>query len=125
MKCVILREDEPELAALVTELLEEAGYRVIVVETVEELLHEASQRSPCLALIDGTHPSSFDLWNLGPTLQAMDVPPVAFTAHSSAQQEFAADARGYVGIVSKPFDADEFVSLVNSICWEEHKAAAS
>lgn len=123
-KCVLLREDEPDLASLVRELLEEAGYHVVVILEVEELLQEAARRSPCIALVDGTDPSSFDLWWLGPKLQALGVPPVAFTAHQSATAQFEADSHGYVGIISKPFDADAFVRLVNSICWEEHQAAS-
>jgi DNA-binding NtrC family response regulator len=124
-KCVILREDEADLAGLVRELLEDAGYTVIHVITVEDLLVEAARRVPCIALVDGMSPSSFDLWWLGPVLSKLGVPPVAFTAHASAREEFAADARGFVGVVSKPFDADEFVNLVDSICWEESREAAS
>lgn len=124
-KCVIVREDEPELAHLVRELLEDAGYQVIMVLEIEELLQEAARRSPCLALIDGASPSTFDLWWLGPKLNALGVPPIAFTAHASAVQQFAMDPSGYVGVVSKPFDADEFLNLVGTICWEEHQVAAS
>jgi DNA-binding NtrC family response regulator len=124
-KCVILREDEPDLADLVRELLGDAGYSVVVVQEVEELLVEATRRSPCVALIDSTSPTSFDLWWLGPKLVALGIPPVAFTAHVSARRDFEADNHQFAGIISKPFDADEFVDLVNSICWDEYHAAAS
>ena len=124
-KCVILREDEPDLVGLVTELLEESDYNVVHVNTVQELLVEATRRAPCVALIDANSPSSFDLWWLGPILNKLGVPPVAFTAHSSAQREFAADPHGYVGLVSKPFDADEFLDLINGICWENYQFASA
>lgn len=124
-KCVLLLEDEPDLASLVSELLEDSGYRVVHVQTVDELLHESRLRSPCVALVDSSSPSSFDLWHLGPTLQALGVPPLAFTAHASARLDFERDARGFVGVVSKPFDAGEFTDIVDSICWKGQEAAAS
>ena len=118
-KCVILREDEPELAALVCELLEEADYTVVVVNEVEQLLVEAARRSPCVALIDGTSPTSFDLWWLGPKLVALGVPAVAFTAHVSAREEFEADNHDFAGIISKPFDA------MSSSTWSTASAGTS
>lgn len=125
-KCVILREDDPELARLVSELLEEDGYAVLHVKSIQDLLIEAVRRAPCLALVDSTSSTSFDLWWLGPVLSKLGVPPIAFTAHATAQTEFAADRHDYVGIVPKPFEADAFVNLVETICWEEgQKAAAS
>jgi len=124
-KCVIVREDEPDLADLVRELLEEAGYTVVHVISVDDLLDQARKRAPCVALVDGMSPSAFDLWWLGPVLVQLGVPPVVFTAHASAHQEFAADPRGYIAVIGKPFDADEFVEIVNSICWTDTQAAAS
>src|SRR5579864_5409025 len=111
-KCVIVREDDRDVARVVCELLSIEGYDVVTVGTVEQLLMEAARRVPCVALIDGTSPVSFDLWWLGPRLRQMGVPPVAFTAHSSARREFAEDPHGYVGVMTKPFDAEEFVQLI-------------
>lgn len=124
-KSVILLEDDEDLAELVAELLTDQGYAVLHVRDAESLLVEAARRSPCVALVDSTNPKEFDLWWLGPRLAQMGVPPVAFTAHSSAQTEFEADTRGYAGVVGKPFDADEFLQVVDTICWEDHQAAAS
>jgi two-component system, NtrC family, nitrogen regulation response regulator NtrX len=123
-KCVVLLEDEPDLAQLVRELLEDEGYALFHSTTVEELLREAAARSPCVALIDGLSPTGFNLWWVGPKLSQLGVPAVAFTAHASALAEFAADPHGFVGVIGKPFDANEFLDLVNSICWEDHKAAS-
>lgn len=124
-KCVVVLEDDPDLASLVRELLHDEGYNVIDVMSPDELLAEAARRAPCLALVDSTNPSQFDLWELGPRLMKMGVPPVVFTAHSSAHDEFERDSHGFVGVVGKPFDADEFLQVVNNICWENHNAVAS
>lgn len=124
-KCVLLLEDDPDLANLVSELLDEEGYAVVHVTTVDDLFLEAARRSPCIALLDSTDSRTFDLWPLGSKLVELGVPPIAFTAHASAQAEFEADAHDFVGIVPKPFDAEEFIRLVNTICWEENRAAAS
>jgi DNA-binding response OmpR family regulator len=123
--CVIVREDDPDVADLVRELLEESDYSVVVVVTVEELLREARLRSPCVALVDGSDPASFDLWWLGSELNKLGVPGVAFTAHASAVEEFKHDPHDFVGIIGKPFDTDEFLAVVNTICWEDHQQAAS
>lgn len=124
-KCVLLLEDEPELASLVEELLTDAGFRVVHVPDVDGLLLAARQHSPCVALIDGGSRSHFDRWCIGPQLVELGVPPVAFTAHTSAQMEFEANSNGFVGIVTKPFDADEFIWLVQNICWQDGRAEAS
>jgi DNA-binding NtrC family response regulator len=124
-KCVVVHEDDPGLAELVRELLEDQGYIVFIVRQVDDLLREAARHAPCVALIDGTAPNRFDLWWLGPELRALGVPPVAFTAHASAREEFARDPQGYVGLVSKPFDTEQFIDLVNSICWDEGEVAVS
>lgn len=124
-KCVLLLEDDADLARLVRELLEDFGYQVVHVTSADDLMIEAARRSPCVGLVDSTNPRTFDQWHLGPRLAQLGVPPVAFTAHASAIAQFEADAHDYVGIVAKPFDADEFLEIVNAICWEEHEAAVS
>ena len=123
--CVLLREDDRDLIQLVHELLEDQDYTVVDVVNLEDLLVEATRRGPCVALIDGTHPAGFDLWWLGPVLSKLGVPPIAFTAHASAQEQFEQDAHGYAGVQTKPFDADAFIDLVNSICWEHQQQVAS
>jgi DNA-binding NtrC family response regulator len=122
---VVLREDDPDLCELVHELLEEQNFVVHDVVEIGDLMETCTRRSPCVALIDSTSSTEFDLWHLGPMLANLGVPAVAFTAHATARRQFEANSNGYVGVVSKPFDADEFIRLVESICWEEHHAVAS
>ena len=122
---VVLREDDPDVRHLVHELLEEQGYLVFDARDIEDLLDEVKLRSPCVALIDSTSSTEFDLWHLGPLLAQLGVPAVAFTAHSTARQQFEENPSGYIGVVSKPFDANEFIELVDSICLEESQEAVS
>lgn len=124
-KVVVLLEDEEELAALVRDLLADEGYEVVRVTSIEHLLAQCAQRSPCVALVDSLDPTQFDLWWVGPKLVQLGVPPVAFTAHLTATREFERDPHGFVGIVAKPFDAEQFLQLVDTICWEDHHCAAS
>ena len=122
---VVLREDDPDVRHLVHELLEEQGYLVFDARDIEDLLDEVKLRSPCVALIDSTSSTEFDLWHLGPLLAQLGVPAVAFTAHSTARQQFEENPSGYIGVVSKPFDANEFIELVDSICLEESQETVS
>jgi DNA-binding NtrC family response regulator len=124
-KRIVLREDDKDLALLVCEILQDAGYSVFHVVEIEDLLEAARKYAPCVALIDGSSPTSYDLWWLGPELRKLGVPPVAFTGHASAGTEFAADSHGFEGLINKPFDADEFVAIVDKICWEDHQKVAS
>ena len=123
-KCVILLEDEADLAQLVRDLLEDAGFLVVHCTSIEATLVEAARKSPCVALLDSTNPKEFDLWFLGPRLLEMGVPAIAFTAHATARQQFEADSSGFVGVLDKPFDADEFVSVVEAICWDADEVAS-
>ena len=122
---VVLREDDPDVRHLVHELLEEQGYLVFDAHDIEDLLDQVKRRAPCVALIDSTSSTEFDLWYLGPLLTQLGVPAVAFTAHSTARQQFEENPSGYIGVVSKPFDASEFIELVDSICLEESQEAVS
>jgi two-component system, NtrC family, nitrogen regulation response regulator NtrX len=124
-KPIVLHEDDPDLRQLVRELLEDQGYTVHDAPRIEDLLVLARRLTPCVALIDSTSPTAFDLWYLGPLLAQLGVPALAFTAHATARQQFEDDPQGYVGVVSKPFDADEFINVVDSICWEESNVVAS
>lgn len=124
-KHVVLLEDDPDLAQLVEELLLDVGYACSHVTTVEDLFRESASRAPCVALVDSTDPKEFDLWHVGTRLGQLGVPAVAFTAHASAQNQFAAGAPGFVGVVTKPFDADEFIGIVEAICWDDSQAAVS
>jgi CheY-like chemotaxis protein len=47
--CVLLREDDRDLIQLVHELLEDQGYTIVDVVSLEDLLVEATRRGPCVA----------------------------------------------------------------------------
>ena len=117
-KCVIVLEDDVDLAHLVDELLTTEGYITCIVDTPELLLAEAAVRAPCVALVDSRDPVSYDMWWIGPELAGLGVPPVAFTAHSSARTEFQADSHDFVAVIEKPFDAQQFLDVVDAICWD-------
>ena len=122
-KCVIVLDDDPDLVAMVTEILSYQDYHVVAVASPDELLDMAERRHPCVALVDGMNPARFDLWWLGPRLAALGVPPIAFTADGGARAAFEADAHDFVGVIAKPFDIDEFLRVVDTICWEDHHCA--
>src|SRR5579875_3902461 len=113
-KCVIILEDDPDLAHLVRELLTGEGYSAFVTGDADQLLAEAAVRAPCVALVDSMNPAEYDMWWVGPKLAQLGVPPVAFTAHASARTQFEADRHDFLAIIEKPFDAQEFLDVVNS-----------
>lgn len=120
---VLVLEDNRDVATVVGELLADASYDVRVVESPEELLEEACRGGASVALVDSVDPSRFDLWWIGPRLVEAGVRPIVFSAHSDARSAFHEDPHGFVGVVSKPFEADELVRVVESAC--EDKPATS
>jgi len=123
--CILVREDDEDLADLVMKLLEGDGYAPVLVASIQELLVEAVRRTPCAALVDGSSPTSYDMWWVGEVLSRLDVQALAFTGHASAQKDFEEDSHGFVGVVLKPFDVEDLLNEVHALCGPTREAAAS
>ncbi|HZS93331.1 MAG TPA: response regulator [Chloroflexota bacterium] len=120
---VLVLEDSPDVAMVVSELLADAAYDVRLVGSPEELLEEAGRGEASVALVDSADPSHFDLWWVGPRLVEAGVRPIVFSAHSDIRRAFRENPHGFVGIVPKPFDVDELLRVMESA--REGKPAVS
>lgn len=114
---ILVLDDEPDLLELLSALLTSADYRMQAVQTADDMeryLREAEL--PVLFVLDLLlSGSSGDelARHLKEAGRTRDVPILMISAHPSAERE--ARAAGADAFLAKPFDIDEFLSLVSSL----------
>jgi DNA-binding response OmpR family regulator len=109
---VLVVEDDPDLAALEAQLLEEHGHRVEVASNGREALAAVERTSPDLILLDMKMPvmSGREFADEYRRARPSPAPIVVVTAAEDAQRR-AAEV-GASGWIAKPFDPDELVAHV-------------
>ena len=109
---ILVVEDDPDLAALEAELLEEHGHRVEVANNGREALAAVERAAPDLILLDMKMPvmSGREFVDEYRRAQPSPAPIVVVTAADDAQAR-AAEV-GASGWIAKPFDPDALVENV-------------
>jgi two-component system, chemotaxis family, chemotaxis protein CheY len=109
---VLVVEDDPDLAALEAELLEEHGHRVEIASNGREALAAVERAAPDLILLDMKMPvmSGREFVEEYRRAQPSPAPIVVVTAADDAQVR-AAEV-GASGWIAKPFDPDALVANV-------------
>jgi CheY-like chemotaxis protein len=113
MKRVLVIDDEPGIADLVSWCLDPLGVDVVLASGLESALEVAREQEIGLVLLDfdlGAEDGMAILPRLreAPALRA--VPFVAFTAHDSRRQE--AFAGGVVSFIGRPFASADLCTTV-------------
>lgn len=117
-KFILVVEDDPDLAQLVAEVLESAGYRTAVAGNGSEALgHLQTSTQPDLILLDMMMPV-MDGWKFREEQQKLpafaSIPVLAVTADGDARGKAAAiQAAGYV---TKPITIDSLLDAVERVC---------
>jgi CheY-like chemotaxis protein len=117
-KLILVVEDDPDLAQLVAEVLESAGYRTAIAGNGVEALNQLRMSThPDLILLDMMMPV-MDGWKFReeqckePALAS--IPVVTVTADGDARGKAAAiQAAGYV---TKPITIDSLLDAVERVC---------
>ncbi|MFN8374428.1 MAG: response regulator [Anaerolineae bacterium] len=114
---VVVIEDNPQSARLVTKLMERAEIRVTVTDTGESGLEAVFEQHPDLVLVDLGLPDLDGQTVVGvlrqqPGFESMRV--IAFTAWPPETAEEMAKAYGCDGVISKPIDTRTFVDQIKS-----------
>ncbi len=109
---ILVVEDDPDLAALEAELLEEHGHRVEIANNGREALAAVERAAPDLILLDMKMPvmSGREFVEEYRRAQPSPAPIVVVTAADDAQAR-AAEV-GASGWIAKPFDPDALVENV-------------
>jgi signal transduction histidine kinase/CheY-like chemotaxis protein len=111
---ILIVDDEPEVVALVQEVLREAGYVVTTAKNGEEALAIAARRRPDLIVLDKLMPvmdgTSF-VWSYRQATPD-PAPIIAFCAARDA--EAWGRSIGAVAYIAKPFDIDDLPRVVRA-----------
>jgi DNA-binding response OmpR family regulator len=114
---VLIAEDEPGLAEILSMYLEGAGYETVVCHDGLTALYEMERRNPVAVLLDLQLPeiSGFRLIQLlKQRAESPRVPVMVITALSFQEAEEAVRA-GADDFITKPFTPDEVVSRVERL----------
>jgi CheY-like chemotaxis protein len=105
---VLVVEDDPAVAALLTEYLGEDGFRIEVVASGEEALTRAREEPPSLVCLDLVLSGGIDGWEVLARLKqderTADLPVVICTAHDGREH---AGTLGAADFLTKPFSAEQ------------------
>jgi len=110
---VLVVDDDPAIVALVRDVLRDDGLRVVAVTDAEAALAALSAIRFALVLCDTLGASSDDVESHAGAIRARagDTPVVLFSAHNPQSFDHFR-ARGFAGLIPKPFDIDDLTTVV-------------
>jgi CheY-like chemotaxis protein len=117
-KLILIVEDDPDLARLMAEVLDAAGYRTAIAANGREALEPLRMNNrPDLILLDMMMPV-MDGWAFREEqrklLEAASIPVVVVTADGDARRKAASlQAAGYL---AKPISIDGLLGAVERVC---------
>jgi two-component system, cell cycle response regulator DivK len=112
---ILLVEDNPLNIELATDILQVAGYNVLLAETADRAIALARSQKPALILMDLSLPgmdglTATEILKRDPQTRA--IPLVALTAHAMKGNKEKAIAAGCDDYMTKPVDAKSLISTV-------------
>lgn len=112
---ILVVEDEPAVAEVVSLYLHRAGYAVRVASNGQAALREIDQQPPTLIILDLMLPG-LDGWSITRKLRERgDTPIIMLTARSQETDRIAGLEMGADDYVTKPFSPQELVSRVRAV----------
>lgn len=118
MKKILIAEDSKDIRQLLGEILGDEGYQVLYAENGLEAVEQTIQNSPNLILMDLSLPE-LNGWEVVADLRKRpnfkDTPIIAVTAHASAADRNRALAIGCNNYLSKPFDIEILLKLIEEL----------
>jgi CheY-like chemotaxis protein len=118
---VLLIEDNPSILALVVDLLEIIGLKVITAVTAEDGIELARSESPDLILMDIGLPGMDGLAAtriIKEDTKINKIPVVAMSSHAMKGDKDKAIEAGCMDYITKPLDTKEFMKYVEKIISE-------
>jgi DNA-binding response OmpR family regulator len=112
---ILVVEDEPAVAEVVSLYLRRAGYAVRVADNGQAALREIEHQSPTLIILDLMLPG-LDGWAITRHVRECgDTPIIILTARSQETDRIAGLEMGADDYVTKPFSPQELVSRVRAV----------
>ncbi|MGH9186565.1 MAG: response regulator transcription factor [Acidimicrobiales bacterium] len=113
---VVVVEDDPHIADLVTLYLAQAGFRVHQATTGEDALRAVGGRDPAVVILDVGLPGGLDGLEVCRRLRATtDVPVIMLTARDGEIDRVLGLELGADDYVTKPFSPRELVARVKAV----------
>jgi DNA-binding response OmpR family regulator len=112
---ILVVEDEPAVAEVVSLYLRRAGYAVRVAADGRAALREIDQQPPTLIVLDLMLPGLDGLAITRHVRERGDVPIIMLTARSQESDRIAGLEMGADDYVTKPFSPQELVSRVRAV----------
>jgi DNA-binding NtrC family response regulator len=111
---ILVVDDEPDIRQLVSEILEDEGYRVAVAENGEAARTEFARSTPDLVLLDIWMPDVDGItllkeWSAG----GLDCPVVIMSGHGTVETAVEATRLGAHDFVQKPISLAKLLSIVS------------
>lgn len=118
MQSVLAVDDSPSIRRLVSHVLDEAGYEVILANDGVEALKYAADNTVDLVLTDINMPN-LDGIGLIKKLRTLPhyrfVPLLVLTTESGTDKKMEGKAAGATGWIVKPFDPDQLVATIKKV----------
>jgi DNA-binding response OmpR family regulator len=115
-------DDEKRLVSLVSEYLQQAGYRVVSAFDGKEALKIAQQEKPDLIILDLMMPEMNGYEFMQAHRKEMDTPIILLTARVEDEEKVIGLELGADDYVTKPFRPRELVARVRSVLRRAGKA---
>ncbi len=121
---ILVVEDEPSVAEVVSLYLRRAGYEVRVVNHGQAALRDIEQQPPTLIILDLMLPGLDGLAITRYVRERGDTPIIMLTARSQETDRIAGLEMGADDYVTKPFSPQELVSRVRAVLRRSKPAGA-
>lgn len=114
-KHILIAEDEPKIAALLSEYLRDAGYLASIVDEGDRVLQAIEEKRPDLLLLDVMLPGVDGLQVLRQLRRNSDLPVIMLTARVEEIDRLLGLEFGADDYVCKPFSPREVVARVRAL----------
>jgi len=113
---ILIADDETEILSVMTDVLEEAGHKVIGVIDGEEAFKELQKHVFDVALIDVMMPK-MDGYHLATRIHGLPRPPkvVIVTSRNYDKDQKTLEAVGVAAFLPKPFSNRDLIEVVSNL----------
>jgi DNA-binding response OmpR family regulator len=118
---ILVVEDDKKIARVVKIYLDEAGYRVVLVEKGKDAIAAAAKEKPLLVVLDLMLPDIGGEQVIQELKALDDIPVIMLTSKASEDDRVAGFALGADDYVVKPFSPRELVLRVKSVLKRTHR----
>ncbi|HEX7173497.1 MAG TPA: sigma-54 dependent transcriptional regulator [Candidatus Limnocylindria bacterium] len=115
-RSVLVVDDEPEIRALLTDLLKEEGYRVRTADTAAKALAEIGKTMPDLVMMDVQLPDQDGIALLKQLKRdEPELEVIVMTAFGGSSTAIKAMEHGAYDYVTKPFEIDDLIATLKRV----------